>query len=629
MKKLLSFVLVLTMLFCMIPAFTSSAAYIQDEIPGFIGTGYKWDRLCEFNIDFNGGYYNANSGATAGTVQANALGIANGFSGGILTIRVYHPANQVLDATFNTYIGVIYYNGLGVSPTFYYLGDLMTVIYNSIEKDNAELTAMTLEGLADFTPNEFASGIIAAGILTGATYTYTAKWTEAAPKQYTLTFDTNGGAMPAGYSSTYTFMDDQKLADVIGGFPVPTKSGCVFKGWKRGTSSDLWSDGWGTQPYTWGQDVTVTAQWEEEVVAPSECENHSFANGVCTVCGAAMQTSYTVGDYTYTYATANKLGAPAGWNVVVTDTTKTSYGAINGNLHGIPVTILSKTYAGCSKMTSAPAIPTTVKVLYNTYKGTALTSTPSIPASVVTVYGAFKDCKSLTTVTNIPANVTDMSFAFTNCAKLASVPALPAGVTSLWRAFANCTSLKSAPVIPVSVNNMVEAFDGCSALAGKVNLATNNNKRAYRGTAVTEVEISADVTHFALSCFKTNTAIQNVYYGGAATAWNDITYEGYNTKIINAHVRTDVKAAEPTVEVKNGRTYICDLDTDNLRDVFIGKGRAVAYRGVVMNKVVGFTAARINGVSVYTYGAKIGAGNYTLCARYNDGTTRLYYFTVA
>ncbi|MBE6687571.1 MAG: hypothetical protein E7591_10160 [Ruminococcaceae bacterium] len=628
MKKFLSLLLVTIMLVCMIPTFSSSAAYIQDELPGFQGTGYVWDRLCIFNINLNGGKFNANSGAVCGDVQANALNIVDGFSGEF-QVYVYHPANTPVDAGWNTYLGVIYYYGNLVSPTFYYLGDLMTVLYNSTEKDGATLDNYLLEGAAPFVAGDFSVGIIAAGILNGSMYTYTATWSEAAPAQYTLTLDTAGGTMPAGYSTSYTFTDDQLFVDVIGGFPVPTKSGYVFKGWKRGTSSDLWDNGWGTQPYTFGQDITVTAQWEEEVVAPTECENHSFSNGVCSVCGAAMQNSYTVGDYTYTYSASNTLGAPAGWNVVVTDTTKTSYGAVNANLHGIPVTVLSKTYAGCSKMTSAPAIPSTVKVLYNTYKGTAITATPTIPAGVVKVYGAFKDCKSLTTVTNLPENVTDMSFAFANCPKLASVPALPAGVTSLWRAFANCTSLKSAPVIPASVDNMVEAFDGCSALAGKVNLATNNNKRAYRGTAVTEVEISADVTHFALSCFKTNTAIKTVYYEGAATAWNDITFEGYNTKILNAPVKTDVKAAEPTVEVKNGRTYICDLDTDNLRDVFIGRGKAVAYRGVVMNKVVGFTAARIDGASVYTYGAKIGAGNYTLCARYNDGTTQLYYFTVS
>ncbi|MBR5515853.1 MAG: leucine-rich repeat protein [Clostridia bacterium] len=627
MKKFLSLILVSVMLLCMIP-FTSSAAYTQDELPGFEGTGYVWDRLCMFNINLNGGKFNANSGAVCGAVQANALNIVDGFSGQF-QVYVYHPANTPVDAGWNTYLGVIYYYNNRVSPTYYYLGDLMTVLYNSTEKDGATLDNYLLEGAAPFTAGDFAVGIIAAGILNGSMYTYTATWSEAAPKQYTLTLDTAGGTMPAGYSTTYTFTDDQLLNDVIGGYPVPTKSGYVFKGWKRGTSSDLWETGWGTQPYTWGQDITVTAQWEEEVVTPTECENHSFVNKVCTVCGAALQTSYTVGDYTYTYADSNKLGASAGWNVVVTDTTKTSYGAINGNLHGIPVTVLSKTYDGCTKMTSAPAIPATVEVLYNAYKGTAITATPTIPASVVKIYGAFKNCKSLTTITNLPANVTDMTFAFANCSKLTASPAIPTGVTSLWGAFKNCTALKSVASIPTTVENMVEAFDGCSSLTGAVTIGTNNNKRAFRGTAVTDVTVTANVTHFALSCFKTNSTIQNVYYTGAATAWNDITYEGYNTKVLNAHVRTDVKAAEPTVEVKNGRTYICDLDTDNLRDVFIGKGRAVAYRGVVMNKVVGFTAARINGVSVYTYGAKIGAGNYTLCARYNDGTTRLYYFTVA
>ena len=627
MKKFLSLILVVVMLFCMIPTTHISAAFIQDEIPGFIGTGYKWDRLCEFNIDLNGGKYNANSGVVVNGVAANALNIADGFSG-VLTVRVYHPANQVVDASFNTYIGVVYFMGNCVSPTFYYLGDLMTVIYNSTELDGYDLDCYLLEGAARFTPNEFASGIIAAGILTGATYTYTATWAQAAPVQYTLTLDPNGGTMPAGYSTAYTFTQDQLFADVIGGFPVPTKSGYVFEGWKRGTSSDLWTDGWGTQPYTFNQNITITAQWSEEVVVPDECENHSFANGICTVCGSAMKTSYTVGDYTYTYADANKLGASAGWNVVVNDTTKTSYGAINGNLHGIPVTILSKTYDGCSKMTLAPVIPSTVEVLYNTYKGSAITTTPTIPASVVKVYGAFKNCKSLTTITNLPANVTDMTFAFSNCSKLKSVPAIPNGVTSLWGAFKNCTALTSVVSIPTSVNDMVEAFDGCSSLTGAVTLPTNNNKRAFRGTAINEVTITANVTHFALSCFKTVEEVETVNYKGVATAWNDISYEGYNSPIFGATVKVDSIATEPTVEVKNGRTYICDLDPDNLRDVFIGRGHAVAYRGVVMNKVVGITSKKIEDANVYTYFANLSAGNYTLCVRYNDGTSTIHHFVV-
>ncbi|MBE6574496.1 MAG: hypothetical protein E7652_08935 [Ruminococcaceae bacterium] len=80
--------------------------------------------------------------------------------------------------------------------------------------------------------------------------------------KYTLTFDTNGGTMPSGYSTTYTFEPDQKFADVIGGFPIPTRTGHTFNGWRRvDWTQDFWTDTWGTQPFTFGHDVTLKAEW--------------------------------------------------------------------------------------------------------------------------------------------------------------------------------------------------------------------------------------------------------------------------------------------------------------------------------------------------------------------------------
>ncbi|MBR5515521.1 MAG: InlB B-repeat-containing protein [Clostridia bacterium] len=97
-----------------------------------------------------------------------------------------------------------------------------------------------------------------ASIKTGYNLTLTAQWNEIG---YTLTLDTAGGSMPSGYSTTYVFKLNEKFSDKIGGFPIPTRTGYTFTGWKRGTSSDLWSNSWGTQPYTWEQDITITAQW--------------------------------------------------------------------------------------------------------------------------------------------------------------------------------------------------------------------------------------------------------------------------------------------------------------------------------------------------------------------------------
>ncbi|MBR5514580.1 MAG: InlB B-repeat-containing protein [Clostridia bacterium] len=106
--------------------------------------------------------------------------------------------------------------------------------------------------------------------------------------KYTLTFDTNGGTMPQGYSTTYTFEPDQKFVDVIGGYPVPTRSGHVFEGWRRTDyTTDFWVSSWGTQPYTFGHDITVKAEW-------TATHTHSYT---ATVTTAATCTTSGVKTY--------------------------------------------------------------------------------------------------------------------------------------------------------------------------------------------------------------------------------------------------------------------------------------------------------------------------------------------
>jgi len=96
---------------------------------------------------------------------------------------------------------------------------------------------------------------------TASNHTLYAHWT---PKSYTLIFDLGGGEMPEGYNLKYTFIQDELFVDIIGGYPVPTRSGYIFAGWRRTDwKSDFWVDGWGTQPFTFGHDVILRAEWEK------------------------------------------------------------------------------------------------------------------------------------------------------------------------------------------------------------------------------------------------------------------------------------------------------------------------------------------------------------------------------
>ncbi len=140
---------------------------------------------------------------------------------------------------------------------------------------------------------------------------------------YTLTFNVNGGKMPSGYSTTYEFLADEKFVDVIGGFPVPTRSGYEFAGWKNtlAGTSDLWDDGWGSQPYTFGADITLQAQWK--------AHTHSYTSSVtkeatCTAagvrtykcaCGNSYTEAITALGHKYTTTTTDATCMAAGKTV--------------------------------------------------------------------------------------------------------------------------------------------------------------------------------------------------------------------------------------------------------------------------------------------------------------------------
>ena len=119
--------------------------------------------------------------------------------------------------------------------------------------------------------------------------------------KYTLTFDPNGGTMPSGYTTTYYFEPDQKFVDVIGGYPTPTRSGYNFEGWRRvDWTQDFWVGGWGTQPFTFGHDVTLKAEW-------TATHTHSYSSTVtkaatCTEAGTRTYSCSCGDSYNETIA---------------------------------------------------------------------------------------------------------------------------------------------------------------------------------------------------------------------------------------------------------------------------------------------------------------------------------------
>ncbi|MEE0993068.1 MAG: leucine-rich repeat protein [Bacteroidales bacterium] len=240
---------------------------------------------------------------------------------------------------------------------------------------------------------------------------------------------------------------------------------------------------------------------------------------------------YEEGDYKYIYnrdydyddVMCDYVDFGTEWSVVVTDTSKDLYGAIQSEIAGKPVTHLTYTFRFCEHLTSSPAIPCTVTsmegtFLYcssllsapylpsnltnmhstfeectslKTYVGSAdpdgdlsnyslpnsvtyfnaafrccssLTAAPNIPYSVIDMVSSFYGCSMLLDAPAIPDGVIDMSFAFADCSSLASAPVIPSGVASIAHTFGYCASLTSAPLIPNSVVDMTGTFESCGAL---------------------------------------------------------------------------------------------------------------------------------------------------------------------
>ena len=147
------------------------------------------------------------------------------------------------------------------------------------------------------------------------------------------------------------------------------------------------------------------------------------------------------------------------------------------------VTSIDYTFDGCTGLTTAPEIPNSVTSMSSTFSGcTGLTTAPEIPNSVTNMNGTFSGCTGLTTAPKIPNSVTSMSSTFSGCTGLTTAPEIPNSVTDMDWTFSRCTGLTTAPEIPNSVTSMHCTFSGCTNLTGEITINANldgSSKWAY------------------------------------------------------------------------------------------------------------------------------------------------------
>ena len=187
---------------------------------------------------------------------------------------------------------------------------------NTTVPANTQITVTSVSGKWGYCQYSSYTGWVYLPDLTYVSTTANAK--------YVLTFDPNGGSMPSGYTTTYYFSPDAKFVDVIGGFPVPTRNGYSFDGWRRvDWQQDMWDDTFGTQPFTFGHDVTLKAEWTQlahthsytsSVTKAATCTETGVRTYRCS-CGDSYTESIAALGHSYTTTTTQPTCTEAGKTV--------------------------------------------------------------------------------------------------------------------------------------------------------------------------------------------------------------------------------------------------------------------------------------------------------------------------
>lgn len=97
---------------------------------------------------------------------------------------------------------------------------------------------------------------------------------------------------------------------------------------------------------------------------------------------------------------------------------------------------------------------------------------------VVEMKSTFIGCTRLTIAPEIPSTVYNMDSTFSHCTGLTIAPKIPSGVINMYYTFCNCNSLKTAPEIPARVDNLSYTFYGCLNLQGTIKINANPGKYA-------------------------------------------------------------------------------------------------------------------------------------------------------
>ena len=302
---------------------------------------------------------------------------------------------------------------------------------------------------------------------------------EYAPTVYTITYNVNGGTMPATYISEYDVETGVTL-------PTPTLSFFLFDGWYEDAKFE-------------GAKVTS--------ISAGEVGNKTYyAKWVSTTNGIKYQLSNDGAYYTVTGYEGKDTGV-----------------VIPSSIDGIPVTaIANNAFKGKQKITSITVPDSVTSIGSYAFSECISLAELNLGNGVKTIpermaYG----CNKLESIV-IPDSVTSISYyAFYNCDSLASV-VIGDSVTSIGNsAFYSCDSLASV-VIGDSVTSIGSwAFDGCSSLVSVVigDSVTSIGGSAFSScSSLVSVNIPDSVTSIGSQAFSSCSSLVSVTIPDSVTS---------------------------------------------------------------------------------------------------------------
>lgn len=146
-------------------------------------------------------------------------------------------------------------------------------------------------------------------------------------------------------------------------------------------------------------------------------------------------------------------------------------------------------FQGCTSLTSAPKLPSSIKYSGNMFQDcSSLTSPADIPSSCIdanNMYNGctslpyapynnsdvvenlsycFRNCTSLISAENFLINAWTSYGIFNNCPAMTTPPTIANKDLNLSSAFLGCSSLTSLPTVPANVRIITSIFEGCSAV---------------------------------------------------------------------------------------------------------------------------------------------------------------------